>query len=163
MFSWLRGLVCSGTQLVQLVRRSLDTARKLVVLLSRLSSLSFPHPSRWNTQERCYPEEPSKATVFSSDGREASCWQLVLSFPSSRLPCPRLLRSPSASSVFRTCHRIRVILILCLSMFLKSFLWILPFPEIGWFSGVPKLLVNWISRQIRPRHFDELVKTSSAV
>ena len=98
-----------------------------------------------------------RATVFSSDGREASCWQLA------RLPRPRLLRSPSASSVFRTCHRIRAILILCLSMFLKSFLWILPFPEIGWFSGVPKLLVNWISRQIRPRHFDELVKTSSPV
>ena len=38
-----------------------------------------------------------------------------------------------------------------------------PFPGIGSISGVQKLLVNWMSRKLRPRHFDEFANTSSLV
>ena len=82
-----------------------------------------------------------RATVFSSDGREASCWQLA------RLPRPRLLRSPSASSVFRTCHRIRVILILSLSLL---------------DSPVPRDWLVFRSSET-PRQLDKPSNTSSAL
>ena len=75
---------------------------------------------------------------------------------------------PSASSVSRTCRRIRVIFfshVYLISFYLSMFRKCadFPVPRIGSISGVQKLLVNWMSRKLRPRHFGDFDNTSSLV